>query len=409
LKVLGIIAEYNPFHNGHFYHLSESKKRSGAESCIAVMSGNFMQRGDPAMLSKWERAKIAVDCGIDLVFELPFVFACNNAEYFAKGAVQILNGISCVDAISFGSESGDIEKLTQAAHAITHETDEFKSRMKESLGKGNSFPKARAEAVRLTAGAEAAEILEQPNNILAVEYIRALLRTNSAIVPMTIERKGQGYHSTELAADFASASGIRNSLLEHCDVGKIKEYVPEACFSDIKRVGADINQKYNNLFLLLCAKILSESEEDLEEIFSAGEGLGYKMKKAVRDSQNIEGLISGIKSKRYTRTRIQRLLTHALLGFKGADFKDILDQGLNYARVLAFNDRGAALLKKIKETEPQIPVLTNINKQTGDGDGVVKLLRYDILASDLYNLISGNDLYQKSDFVTAPFSKLGQS
>ena len=278
--------------------------------------------------------------------------------------------------------------------------------MKESLEKGNSFPRARAEAVRRAAGEDIAEILEQPNNILAVEYIRELMLTKSNIVPVTIRRKGQGYHSTALAGDFASASGIRKSLQESSDINHIREYVPEACFLNIKKLNMDINEKFNKLFMLLCAKILSESEENLEEIFSAGEGLGHKMKKVIRGAQNLEDLISGIKSKRYTRTRIQRLLTHTLTGFRGADFKSILDHELNYARALAFNNKGAALLKKIKESHPQIPVITNINKQVSDGDEIAKLLRYDILASDIYNLISGRDIYENSDFVIAPYYKV---
>jgi len=405
LNVLGIIAEYNPFHNGHFYHLNESKKRSGAEFSVAVMSGNFMQRGDVAMLSKWERAKIAVDCGIDLVLELPFVYACNNAEYFAKGAVQILNGIACVDTISFGSESGEMDKLYEVAHVISYETPEFKQMLKESLQKGNSFPKARAEAIRLTAGEGAEAILNRPNNILAVEYIKQLLMTKSKIAPITIPRKGQDDNSIVLAGAFSSAAAIRQSLKEHRDMERIRESVPAACLDNLKKLNIDINEKLNKLFLLICAKILSENEQNLEEIFSAGEGLGNKLKKEIRQSKDLEDLISRIKSKRYTRTRIQRLLAHTLLDLGTADFQYLLDNGLNYTRVLAFNDKGAALLKKIKAEKPRIPVITNINKQVHDQDEITRLMRYDILASDLYNLISGHDIHQNSDFVVRPYHK----
>jgi len=405
MKTLGVIAEYNPFHNGHLYHLNESKKISGAEACVAVMSGNFMQRGDVAVLSKWERAKIAVGCGVDLVLELPFVYACNNAEYFAKGAVQILDGISCVDTISFGSESGNIEKLASVAKILLHETPEFKEAMAESLEKGSSFPKARADAMRATFGEEEAEILETPNNILAIEYIKEFMRIDSNILPLTVQRKGQS-HNEVLAQDFASATGIRKSI-EEGNTENIKKHVPKECFEVLENLhkteGSFNEDKDENLFLLVCGKIFSHSETELEEIFSAGEGLGFKMKKAVRNVQTLEDLTMEIKSKRYTRTRIQRLLMHTLFDFKGADFREILDSKMNYARVLAFNEKGASLLKQIKKTEPKIPVITNINKQFRDDSEVAKLLHYDILASDIYNLISDKDVRKNSDFVMSPY------
>jgi len=404
-ETLGIIAEYNPLHNGHIYQLNESKKISRAEFCVVVMSGNFTQRGEISMLSKWERAKIAVDCGVDLVLELPFVYACNNAEYFAKGAVQILDGISCVDTISFGSESGDINKLQNAADAILHESDEFKRVMTESLAKGNSYPKARAEAVKLTMGKEEAEMLSQPNNILAVEYLKELSLLKSKIVLMTIERKGQGDNSTILADDFASATGIRKSLETTGDIGNISKYVPEPCLSGIKSANLKngfSSNKTDNMFMLIRAKILSENEQNLEDIFSAGEGLGFKLKKEIRTAQSLDDLIMKVKSKRYTRTRIQRLLMHTLFDLKLGDVKDIVSKKLNYTRVLAFNEKGATLLKKIKKSEPKIPIITNINKQVYGDDKIMKLLRYDILASDLYNLISNHDIHKNSDFVVPP-------
>jgi predicted nucleotidyltransferase len=403
VKVLGIIAEYNPFHNGHLYHLNESKKASGAEVTVVVMSGNFVQRGEAALFSKWERAKIAVDCGVDLVLELPFVYACNSAEYFAKGAVQILDSLSCVDVISFGSETSDIAKLHEVSKLMSHETEDFKERIKASLDKGNSFPKARAEAIKETAGDDVAAIISSPNNILAVEYLRELITRNSNIVPITIQRKGPDDNSTVLANDFASATGIRNNLKEYDDIDKIREYVPNLCFQNVKNLDISIKKKSDNFFMLLCAKILSENEKSLESVFSAGEGLGNKLKKTRRESRNLEDLIGGVKSKRYTRTRIQRLLTHTLLDFKSHEFQSILDNGLNYTRVLAFNDNGKALLKRMKKREPRISVVTNINKQINLSDDVSQLLRYDILAMDIYNLISGYDIEKSSDFVTVPY------
>jgi len=408
MKVLGIIAEYNPFHNGHLFHLEESKKKSGADVCVAVMSGNFTQRGDPAIMDKWTRARIAVDCGVSLVLELPFVYACNNSEYFAKGGIQILNGLSCVDFVSFGSESGDIGKLREAAEAVLHESPAFKSAIRESLDGGASFPKARAFAVRAAAGEETAALLDKPNNILAVEYLKQLSLSKSKIEAFTVKRQGPGYNSAALGSGgLASAAAIREGM-KAGGAASIKDYVPEDCNDVINKVNIDINGKVNALFSMILARILTESGDSLEEIFSAGEGLGNKLKKAVRDSENMERLISNVKSKRYARTRIQRLLIHALFDLRSQRFYEIAEGALNYARVLAFDSAGARLLKRIRASGAGFPVITNINRQVHENDEINAVLKFDILASDLYNLISGFDLWGKSDYVIRPYHKIAQ-
>jgi len=401
LRVLGVVAEYNPFHKGHLYHLTESKIITETDACVAVMSGNFVQRGEAAMLSKWKRAEAAVNCGVDLVLEIPFVYACNNAEYFARGAVRILNGLDCVDYISFGSESGDLAELRKAAFAITKETAVFKRSLRENLDKGVSFPKARALAVEDVYGEEPAEILKGPNNILAAEYIKQLDLTNSRITPFTVKRKGQGH--------IAAAQAIRSRLGETGKNESIKDYLPDECFEIIKKYNTDINKIFKNLFFLVSARILTENEEELEKIFSAGEGLGSKLRKEIRGCDGMEELISKVKSKRYTRTRIQRLLIHTLLGLGSEEFQKIESDGLIYARVLAFNEKGAALLKTIKAKKPQIPVITNINKQARGYEEIMMILRYDVAAGDIYNMISGGDMYGDSDFTVAPCYKFGQN
>ena len=406
MKVVGIIAEYNPFHNGHLYHLAESKRISGADVCVAVMSGNFTQRGEAALFNKWERAKVAVDCGVDLVFELPFVYACNNAEYFAKGAISVLNGLSCVDAVSFGSESGDIGELYRAAFVVSSESDEFKEALFLNLKTGVSYPKARANAVRLVAGEKTAGILSHPNNVLAVEYLKQLITTKSGIAPITVKRKGSGYNSVTLGKGHASAAAVRSSL-ENGGIDSVRGHVPAECFDCLKSINIDVNKIINNMFLLLAARVLTESEEGLSEIISAGEGLGNKLKKVMRDSRGLEDLITKIKSKRYTRTRVQRLLIHTLMNLSAFDFNRMEESGAKYARALAFNDKGAALLKKIKKGGPEIPVITNINKQARDDDEIAFALKYDILASDLYNLISGAEIRAKSDYLVSPYYKNG--
>jgi len=409
MKVLGIIAEYNPFHNGHLYHVTESKKQAEADVVVAVMSGHFTQRGEIAILDKWERARLAVCCGVDLIFELPFVYACNNAEYFAQGAVEILNGLDCVDTISFGSESGSIETLSEAARLIAYETESFKACLRDELARGVSYPKARASAVRIVSENAYAEILSRPNNILAVEYIKQLMLTGSKIKPMTIKRMGADDNATQLSGTFSSAASIRMAMAAEIEKSNIALALPEASCKTLFTINNDINQIMNSYYLLLTSCIVTSLEEELESIFSAGEGLGSKMKKVIRSAQNVEDLILAIKSKRYTRTRIQRLLAHSALHLTKADFEKIRKKNINYARVLAFNETGAKLLRQIKKSKVSIPVITNINKQRDEAGLAQELLRYDILASDFYNLVSGKPLYENSDYIRMPYHEFHQN
>ncbi|MDR3072840.1 MAG: nucleotidyltransferase family protein, partial [Clostridiales Family XIII bacterium] len=186
-RTLGIIAEYNPFHNGHLYHLKTSALKSGADAIVCVMSGDFVQRGEPAILDKWIRAKMAVDHGADLVIELPFLYACNNAEWFARGAVRILNGLGCIDVLSFGSEGGDLAVLKRTAEIITGDS-EFEAQIKAKMQEGISYPSARYEALKAVAEKQHAQVLKSPNDTLAVEYLKQMLLTNSAMQPMAIRR-----------------------------------------------------------------------------------------------------------------------------------------------------------------------------------------------------------------------------
>jgi predicted nucleotidyltransferase len=232
------------------------------------------------------------------------------------------------------------------------------------------------------------------------------MATQSKITPVTVKRKGQDENAVVPEGEFSSAGAIRNALKDKGDINSIKDYVPEECFDSIKHKDNNINELISRYYLLICAKILSESPGTLEMVFSAGEGLGSKMKKEIRRAETLEGLISGIKSKRYARTRIQRLLTHTLTGLTSTDFREILREDINYARVLAFNEKGAALLKKIRGCDREIQVITNIKKQAGGREQLYSILRYDILASDIYNLISGVNVYENSDYSLHPFHKI---
>jgi predicted nucleotidyltransferase len=404
MNVLGIIAEYNPFHNGHLYQLQESSRITAPDFTVCVMSGNFMQRGEPAMADKWLRAETAVKNGIDLVMELPFAFACNNAEYFAYGAVDLLDRLGCVTHLSFGSEAGDLAALQRTAEFLSCESDELKECIRENAGLGMSFPKARYEAVRQCAGEDLSEHLKSANNILAVEYLKQLNLKNSPIEPVTVMRYGTGYHDKGSFENIASATAIRHKISESGDTEVIKSLMPISTFQVLNRIGYDVNKLVNDLFKLLVYRIITSDHQELASILSATEGLENRVKNAVSEASDMESLVGAILSKRYTETRIRRLLSHILIGLDKEAFQEITDKRINYARVLGFNRKGAELLKLIKKTESSsIPILTNINRELTNDSEIWKLLKYDVLASDIYNLAAYGDLYAHSDHVRKPY------
>ena len=391
MRSVGIIAEYNPFHNGHQYHLQRSLKETGAEVNIAVISGNFTQRGEPALLDKWTRAEIAVRNGINLVVEMPVLFACNNAGYFARGGVEILENLGC-DFISFGSESGNIALLQEISRETEAHRSELEGAVKQGVKKGLTYPKARYEAVTALLGEEASEVLSAPNNLLALEYLRFM----KSAQPIAVKRQGSGYHELTANGDKASATGIRKLLAGGEDISRFVSGITREILTEDSAGFTDEDK----LFPLLREKILLSSNEELNRIFGAEEGLGNKMKANVRYWKNMDELIEDLKSKRYTRTRITRLLAMALLGVKREDVKN----ARNYIRVLAFDEKGSQYLKEIKKSEScKLPILTNINKEAELYPEIKETLEKDILAGDLYNLVCGHDLYANSDYVRMPF------
>ncbi len=411
-KAVGIIAEYNPFHNGHRYHLAESLAASGSDIGVAVISGSFTQRGEPALLDKWSRARMACEGGVNLVVEMPAIFACNNAGYFARAGVEILEslGVSC---ISFGSECGDIEKLKALAGVMDARQAEIEEAVRAACKDGCSYPRARAEVLSEMLGGETSqvlsqpnlagevsEILSQPNNVLALEYLRCMRSAQ----PLTVKRLGAGYNDAGLAASFASAAGIRNSIyLAACNIedSGIRDYVPESTYQ-ILRESQDSLMQTEALFPLLIQRILTSTADKLNTIFGAEEGLGNKLKAGVRYYKSYEDIIEDLKSKRYTRTRIARILIMTLLGITRDDVKS----ARNYIRVLAFDEKGSEYLKSVKKAEiSTLPIITNINREAGLYPKIAQTLDFDIKATDIYNLAAHRDLYASSEYVQRPFSK----
>ncbi len=327
MKNVGIICEYNPFHNGHARQLRAVREQGGV--CVCLMSGNYVQRGEPAIFDKWTRAKAAALCGADLVLELPVTYALRSAEGFAAGGVEILDRMGCIDGLCFGSETDDINIIMSTAKAL--DKPEFSQNLKKELKAGVSFPTARQLA--LEAMGEDGSVLETPNAILAVEYCKALLRRNSAIQPLLIHREGDYHGGTD--PDAPSASFLRTQTDWH-------GYVPEdalACFAGVPRHSVAAGQR------AWLARLRSMEEAEFERLPFGSEGLWRKVLSACRTEPTLEAIVQAAKSKRYTRTRLMRLLLCACLGIT----EEMLMQPAPYVRVLAVNGRGQRVLRQAKQ------------------------------------------------------------
>lgn len=405
MKVLGITAEYNPFHNGHKYHIEKSREMTGADCVVAVMSGNFTQRGEAAILDKWERSRLAVENGVDLVIELPFVYACSRAQNFAEGAVDILKGLG-VQMISFGSESGQIDDLYELASALVNGAEEIAQVREKFMQKGTSYAKAGELAASEVLGEDAARLMLEPNNILAIEYLKRILfwkEKGYVIEPVTVRRHGSGYFEENSETGFAGASAIRKMKTPE----EFEKYVPEnvvgalehpkeketAGFASERALHAE-----ERLFHLVRSEIVKSSPEALAQVYHMGEGLENKLKKEIVTARNMDELVFSVVSRRYTEAAVRRLLTYVLMGIREYEPHKAV-----YGRVLAANDKGRKLLGGLKKQDDHMPIITNINKDELDNEDVQACLKYDMLASDMYNLIYDRDMYAFSDKVRRPY------
>ena len=366
MKTIGIVTEFNPFHDGHKYLIDNARQNLDADFVIAIMSGNFMQRGYPALFDKWQRAERAVEGGVNLVLELPLVFSCASAGQFAYGGVNILENLGVVDVLVFGSESGNIKQLKNAVELMNKIDIDYSDELKDILSKGYSYPAARSMLISSMDPDFDEKILSEPNNILALEYLRHI----DSLDAYTIKRIGKGHLET--------ASDIRRIWKE-----------------DNPQKTAEFEQRYLDL---VRSKLLLMSAEEIDKIASAGEGLGNKIKAEIRYAHSLEDLVMRVKSKRYTYSRINRLFVQALFGLNN----EIINEASLYARPLAFDKKGASLLRTIKELD-EIPVIDSIPKALID-KRIAETIKYDVLASDMYNIIYGNDLYKNSDFVQKPIA-----
>ena len=394
MKTLGIVTEYNPFHKGHAYMIAEAKKQANADRVVVVMSSSFVQRGEPAIFDKWIRTEAALLNGVDLVLELPVLFASANAETFARAAVRILEESGIVDILCFGSESGDLATLQEAAKLMSNETEEFQRLLKEKLDAGLSYPTARAQALE-TVSTINAEILSKPNHILGLEYLKALDLYNYTMQPMTIKREGD-YNSTEFSDCFASAAAVRKAILED-RMEDVLSQLPEsthALYQNALACGkAPIT--WENLTAPLHYKLRTGSPAELKEIAEVTEGLENRIYSALNNCYYMEELLAYIKTKRYTRTRIQRILVHALLDITETEVQHYRKRVyMPYIRVLGFRKESSDILADLTE-RAKCPVLTNLKKAASqlNEDGLA-LLALERIATDLHTMAYPNPAYR---------------
>ena len=378
--MLGIITEYNPFHSGHKIHIEKSKEKTNSKNCIVVMSGNFTQRGEPAIFDKYIRTKMALLNGADIVLELPLCFATASAELFSLGAVDILNKTGIVKNICFGSEEGNIDNFLEVANILSNEPTLFKKNLNKFLDEGLSFPKARLKSLELFLDKNLS-FLKEPNNILSIEYLKAINRLNSKILVDTIKREKTSFHSNEIYEDLASATAIRNALLNG-NYKNIENVVPNNCISIIKNNIKNIH-KIDDYIDILKYILKIKNVEEIKNISDITEGIENKIIENI-DSKTITELISRTKSKRYTYTKLQRAILHIILDIKKDDIYH-LTRNLNpYIRVLGFRKSSSSILKDLMENS-HVPVITNLKNASKILDKIgLYFLEKEILSTDIY-------------------------
>ncbi|MDF2571635.1 MAG: hypothetical protein K0R55_3239, partial [Sporomusa sp.] len=394
MNVVGMIVEYNPFHNGHLWHLNEARRISNAQFTVGVMSGNFLQRGEPAMFDKWSRAAMAVKAGVDLVIELPAVFSVRSAQYFATGGIQLLRSLGIVNHVCFGAETADLSLLTTLAKALS-DSDVINT-LRKQMKTGQTYAASLALTLSDSSGIDPS-VIQSPNNILAIEYLRAINTYAPHLTPLPIRRLSSNYHDNVITSNIASATAIRASIAENrlLPPGSIAwQTVPSACAEQINTLitagrAPVMLDAFSNIIL---AKLRTMRLSELAALPDVTEGLHYKISDAALKAVTIQDLLSLIKSKRYPLTRLQRIVIHALLGTSKNQMIRFDKSGPLYARILAFNNNGRRLLREIDKhiTVPVITktadYLTSKQRQSDDLPLFQDMLACDIAATDLYTL-----------------------
>lgn len=400
MKAIGIVVEYNPLHNGHVYHAQQARMATGADVIIAVMSGNFLQRGEPAFVDKWTRTKMALASGVDIVFELPYRFATANAPVFAQGAIELLDAAGC-SAFCFGSEDGKIEPFQNSLQLIERHADEYDAAVKDAVAKGVSYPMALNKAYKTIQASHSADPvadLSMPNNILGFHYMDAGRSTGSSMEALTIKRMGAGYHDETLDQKIASATGIRKSFFNSESLDDVSAFLPQSTKnlllewqSERKGFG-----NWESFYPFLRFVILRDGPARIRTIADVTEGIENLVFRAAQTQNSFQSFMDAVKSKRYTWTRIQRMLTHILTGFTKEMRADM--ERPTYLRLLGMTNEGRSYLSERKKTL-SLPLISKVAAFSNPS------LDLDITASDIYAQVLGKESAPSKiglDYKTAP-------
>lgn len=394
-KVLGIIAEYNPLHNGHQYHINEARRLTGCDHVVVIMSGDFVQRGTPALLDKFTRARFALEAGADVVLELPVACACGSAEYFARGAVGILHALGIVDVLAFGCEDTDLTTLCQLSDILTEEPEEYQKELITLLRTGMNFPLARQQALASITSPHIAGLLSKPNNILAVEYLKAIKYFNSSIEPLGIQRIGMGYHDIN-GDGFASATAIREMVKDRTSTDVLKTQLPAFVWEHFK--SDSLYPIWLDDFSSMLAYTLNHHNfsSDNKELFTQYQDVSSELSDRIRaslhDSYSFSEMVESIFTRGHTTSRLQRALMHIFLNITRKDMQllDTLSYA-PYARILGLRKQSSHILRSVSE-DGSITLVTKIaDAKTNLAPDALHFLYQDIHASELYNQI----VYQK--------------
>ena len=375
MKVLGIIAEYNPFHNGHIYHINKAKEITHADYVIAIISGPFTEAGNISIIDKYEKSELSIKYGVDLAIELPVIYAISSAHYFASSAIKLLNKLNIVDYVCFGSECNNIDTLKNISKKIYDNEKDFWNNLK-SKNKNLSFAKAREESLNNILNKDEISIIKGSNDILGLEYISTLNNIKSKIKPYLVKRNN----------NFKSATYIRDSL-NNKNTDSIEDYVPSETYGYIKK--SLINN--DTLYDIIRYKILTSNTNELEKIKDVNEGLENKLKKEIIDFKDYNAFIESIKSKRYEMSKIKRILINTLLDITKDDFNYALNNDILYAHILKCNKNGKELLSEISK-KSDIDIITSVSKTESLNSNIEKYLNIDIKAQNIYSIISKSNI-----------------
>lgn len=410
MKVLGLITEYNPFHYGHKYHLEKSMEKSKSTHSIAVMSSSFVQRGEPSIVDKWTKAKMAIDNGVDLVIELPFVYSTQTAELFAHGAVNILHNTNVVDILCFGTELGELEPLKKLANIFVNEPKIYKDYLKHFLSLGFSFSVSRNKAVNEYLKDDKTydnSTLKGSNNILAIEYLKALYKLDSKIKPMAIKRQGADYKDINIQSGFASATSIRNKIFT-AGLESVESLMPTASYNALMDFKINYNkfnrlENYESIFNYLLRTI---GEYRLRELLHLEPGLENRILNASQSSLDLKEIINKITTKRYPLTKIQRIFIHMLNNIDGNSINRLYKVEPEYIRILASNSKGFEIINKIKENSNMNIITKYADHKKLKNPIINNFLEYEEKATNIYFLgIESNIPLVNLDYKTSIYIK----